>query len=119
MYPRKTEVFNGTLGAGSGWVNSIIVSNLLWHHQTLFILHNLGASGLSYQIQATQDYYPATGTVQWVRIYPLDCESANLASSGVDIHKLTDPWDAARFRLRITISGGTTDATGYINSKPR
>ena len=83
MYPRKDLVLNQQFGPASGFVDSTIISDVLWHHQTLFVLHNVGPSGLSYQIMATPDYYPAAGVaVQWIQIFPAPyCDALFLNAS--------------------------------------
>ena len=113
-YPYKLQAYNGAIGPTSGWNNSLELQNVMWYPQTLFALHNFGSSGATYEILATPDYYTQR---QWIRIFPKPGEANEIASSGIKTHKLTDAWDAVFVRMRMTISGGTTNMRIWINNK--
>jgi len=113
-YPYSFQAFSGVIGPASGWTNSLEVQNVMWYPQTLFVLYNRGSSGATYEILATPNYYVRR---QWVRIFPKPGETNTINSSGIRTHKLTDAWDAVFVRMRMTISGGTTNMRLWINHK--
>jgi len=112
MVSKKEVVIEGNVE--STFMDSV-KATVIDYDTAIFLLKNTNLSGSNYALKYSVMFTPDqnVSTIDWYT----KVSAQTLSAGGWATHKLTDPWEAAKFQVINSTSGEVAQVKGWINRR--